>query len=79
MKLKLTVTDEVICFGSVVYHADGIQYNWSKQVLFLYSEFMNKVMELNKNDYKPQILQSYMRVCKRLKIITEIRNEPMPI
>lgn len=75
MKLKLTVTDKVICFGSVVYHADGIQYNWSKQVLFLYNELMNKVMELNKNDYKPQIFQSYMKVCKRLKIIPGIRNE----
>lgn len=76
MKLKLIVTDDVISFGSVGYRAEGVKFNWTKQVLFYYNEFLNKVVVLN-DDYKPRILNSHIKICKRLKIIPEIRNEPI--
>lgn len=79
MKITANVTKNGIVLGSIGVIRNYIEFGWDQQVLFLYNEFINKVTSLNKNDYKPQILQSYMRVCKRLKIITEIRNEPMPI
>jgi len=75
MKLKLIVTDDVISFGSVGYRAEGVKFNWTKQVLFYYNEFLNKVVVLNECDYKPHIFQSYIKVCKRLKIIKEITDE----
>lgn len=77
MKLKLIVTDDVISFCSVGYRVEGVKYNWTKQVLFYYNEFLNKVAVLNEFDYKPRILNSYIKICKRLKIIPEIRNEPI--